>query len=197
MNKNFLRKCYVAVMASAVAIAGISTTSCNDTQSYAELLTDETKSVNYFLANQRVINEVPADSIFEEGPEAPYYRLDEDGNIYMQVLKSGNLKDKAKNDQRIYFRFMRYNLNVYANTGVMPSGEGNADNMNSASTYFNFENYTLPNTSSYGSGIQMPLYYLGIDCEVNIVIKSQYGFSNEISYVIPYLYNIRYLKSMI
>ncbi len=195
MNKT-LRKHYVAFMI-AVAAVGISTTSCNDTQSYAELLTDEAKSVNYFLANQRVINEIPADSIFEEGADAPYYKMDDDGNIYMQVLKSGNLQDKAKNDQRIYFRFMRYNLSTYASTGVMPSGEGNADNMSTASTYFNFENYTLPNTSGYGYGIQMPLYYLGIDCEVNLVIKSQYGFSSEISYVIPYLYNIRYLKSMI
>ena len=120
MNKT-LRKHYVAFMI-AVAAVGISTTSCNDTQSYAELLTDESKSVNYFLANQRVINEIPADSIFEEGADAPYYKMDDDGNIYMQVLKSGNLKDKAKNDQRIYFRFMRYNLSTYSSTGVMPSG---------------------------------------------------------------------------
>lgn len=194
--KYILRASYIAMMA-AVAAVGIATTSCNDTQSYAELLTDETKAVNYFLANQRVVNEIPADSIFEEGSDAPYYRMDEDGNVYMQVLSAGNLKEKAQYDQRVYFRFMRYNLNTYANTGVMPEGDGNAENMNTASTYFNFGNYTLPNTSGYGAGLQMPLNYLGTDCEVNIVIKSQYGFSSEISYVVPYLYNIRYFVSKI
>ena len=195
MNK-ILRTPYIAMMA-AVAAVGVSTTSCSDTQSYAELLTDEAKAVNYFLANQRVVNEVPADSIFEEGPDAPYYRMDEDGNVYMQVLKAGNTKEKAKYDQRVYFRFMRYNLNTYANTGKMPDGDGNAENMNMASTYFNFGNYSLPNTSGYGAGLQLPLNYLGTDSEVNIVIKSQYGMSSEISYVIPYLYSVRYFISKI
>jgi len=195
MNK-VLRTPYIAMMALVAAI-GVSTTSCSDTQSYAELLTDETKAVNCFLANQRVVNEVPADSIFEEGPDAPYYRMDEDGNVYMQVIKAGNTKEKAKYDQRVYFRFMRYNLNTYANTGIMPEGDGNAENMNMASTYFNFGNYSLPNTSNYGAGLQLPLNYLGTDSEVNLVIKSQYGLSSEISYVIPYLYSVRYFISKI
>jgi hypothetical protein len=172
-------------------------TSCSDTESYAELLADETKSVNYFLANHHVINEIPEDSIFETGEDAPYYRMDDEGNIYMQVLKTGDTNNKATTDQRIYFRFMRYNLNTYASYGTMPDGDGNADDMSSSATYFVFNNYNFPSSTSYGSGLQTPLYYLGIDCEVNIVIKSQYGLSSEISYVEPYLYNIRYFKSMI
>ena len=35
------------------------------------------------------------------------------------------------------------------------------------------------------------------DCEVNLVIKSQYGIASEISNVVPYLYNVRYFKSQI
>lgn len=63
--------------------------------------------------------------------------------------------------------------------------------------YFRFGNYSLQSSAQYGSGIQLPLSYLGIDCEVNIVIKSQYGFTSEMTNVVPYLYNVRYFKSQI
>ena len=43
-----------------------------------------------------------------------------------------------------------------------------------------------------GSGA--PLYYLPVDAEVNIVIKSQYGVTSETTQVIPYLYHIRYYR---
>ena len=33
-----------------------------------------------------------------------------------------------------------------------------------------------------------------VDAEVNIVIKSQYGLTNETSQVIPYLFHIRYYR---
>lgn len=175
----------------------VSMSSCDDSKSYAELLDDETKAVNWFLANHRVVGSIPADSVFEVGEDAPYYRMDEDGMVYMQVLNVGNLEDKAEYDQSIYFRFMRYNLSTWSSLGYQPTGEGNADDMEYNAMSFRFGNYTLSSSSQYGSGIQLPLYYLGIDCEVNLVIKSQYGISSEISNVIPYLYNIRYFKSQI
>ncbi len=174
----------------------VSLSSCDDSKSYAELLDEETKSVNAFLANQRVVGHIPADSVFEVGADAPYYKMDEEGNIYMQVLNTGNLNEKAKENQKIYFRFMRYNLNTYA-SGYEPTGEGNANDMEYNAMSFLFGNYTLSSSAQFGSGIQLPLYYLGLDCEVNIVIKSQYGLQSEISNVIPYLYNIRYFKSQI
>lgn len=169
--------------------------SCNDGKSYAELLDEENKSVNIFLSNQRVVGYVPTDSVFEVGEDAPYYKMDDDGNIYMQVLNVGDKNDKAKQNQLIYFRFMRYNLNEYAQ-GIEPEGEGNANNLGLVDS-FRFENYTLSSSAQYGSGIQLPLLYLGIGCEVNLVIKSQYGFTSEISNVIPYKYHIRYFKSQI
>lgn len=189
---NYIKKitgCIIIAFAMAFA-------ACDDNESYADLLNDENKSVNYFLANHKVVNEIPEDSVFETGVDAPFYRLDEDGNIYMQVLKTGDLNNKATEDQLIYFRFMRYNLHTYA-AGTEPEGEGNANDMEYAPTSFRFKNYTLSSSAQFGSGVQMPLYYLGIDCEVNLIIKSQYGFESEISNVIPYLYNIRYFKSQI
>lgn len=89
-------------------------TACKDTKSYSELLNDEEKAVNSFLAHQKVINEIPADTVFETGSDAPYYKIDEDGDIYMQVIKPGDRKNnRAQEDQTIYFRFGRINLLRY------------------------------------------------------------------------------------
>jgi hypothetical protein len=170
--------------------------SCDDTESYADLLKDENKAVNNFLSDQKVISEIPSDSIFEYGVDAPYYKMDDDGNIYMQVIKPGTKDNMAKKDQLIYFRFTRYDLFAYSN-GVLPEGWGNANDFDYKNTEFRFGNYSLPSSSQWGTAIQLPLYYLGIDCEVNLVIKSQYGYTDEISNVIPFLYNVRYFKSQI
>lgn len=178
-------------------IAGLAAmTSCSDKKSYADLLNEEHHAVNYFLAQQKVENEIPSDTLFLTGPDAPYYRLDEEGNLYMQVLNAGSREDMAQDDDLIYFRYTRYNLTQYMETGQMV-GDGNSLNMANPSTSFRFNNFTLSSSSAYGSGIQMPLHYLGVDCEVNIVIKSQYGLSSEIASVVPFMYNLRYFRSPI
>ena len=71
------------------------TASCDDSKSYAELLSDERKATNAYLATQKVINEIPADTVFEEGENAPFYRIDEEGNVYMQVISSGTTAQKT------------------------------------------------------------------------------------------------------
>ncbi len=196
MNKVSMKLIKCLLVLPLVAMAVMST-ACSDGKSYADLLSDENKAVNFYLADHKVINEIPADSIFEEGPDAPFYRMDEDGQVYMQVIKSGNLKDKAYDDQVIYFRFMRYNLLYNYTYNEWPEGEGNAESMEYMATSFRYGNYTLTASAQYGSGIQVPLAYLGVECEVNIVIKSQYGFTSELSNVVPYMFNVRYFKSRI
>ena len=169
-------------------------TSCDDTKSYSELLDEETKHVNAYLANQVLINEIPADSIFEAGVDAPYYRIDNEGNVYMQVVKYGTQGD-VKDDQQVYFRYTRYDLSQYDSLkDELPEGIGNSEDLEYEPTWFRFKNYTLTTSSQYGSGIQMPLYFLPLGSEANVIIKSQYGFTSEISYVTPFLYNIRYYK---
>lgn len=175
--------------------AAVSTVSCSDSKTYAELLTDENHYVNNFLADQRVINEVPADSVFEYGEDAPYYRLDEDGNLYMQVVEPGTPGEKVKYNDLVYFRFTRYNIATYAD-GKFSGIDGN-DEVLGGNLSFRYGNYELNSSYSFGSGIQTPLAYLPIDAKVNIVIKSQYGMPSELANVVPYLYSIRYFKPKI
>ena len=66
--------------------------------------------------------------------------------------------------------------------------------MVNSSTYFMYNNYQVSTSIQYGQGIQLPLQFVGVGSEVNLVIKSQYGLSDEIADVQPYHWNIRYLK---
>lgn len=189
---------YTAIVLTLL-FSALAFSSCSDSKSYTQLLNEETYAVNFFLADQRVCNDIPADSVFLTGPDAPYYRLDEDGNVYMQVLNPGHRDDpeyRVTTDQLIYFRFTRYNLSAWYQYGVW-EGVGNATDFSYNPTSFRYGNYTLQSSAQYGPGVQLPLSYLGIDCEVNLVVKSQYGFTEEIASVVPYMYNIRYFKSQI
>lgn len=173
-------------------------TACNNDQSYADRLNDERNAVNAYLANHRVEMSIPEDSVFEVGENAPFYRVDVDGNVYMQVLNAGNrVSDRAKKGEPIYFRYSRYNLATWYADGIMAITSGNENTMDAASCSFNFSDYTLPSSSQWGYGIQYPLLFLGVECEVNLVIKSQYGFTSEISYVTPFLFHVRYYHSQI
>lgn len=179
-------------------VAGLFATSflssCNDGKSYAELLTDEMHAVNIFLANQNVVLDLPADNNFKVGPDAPFYRLDEEGNIYMQVLSMGNTEMMAQDDDLIYFRFTRSSLYAYNPvTGTFNDSWGNADDLSVGSASFRFNNYSLSSSSQWGAGLQTPLMYVGMYARVNLLIKSQYGLNSEISQVVPFYYSdVRY-----
>lgn len=184
-----------SVIALSVLLAGSVMTGCEDGKSYAEMLTDENKAVNLFLVNQRVVGGISADNDFEVGENAPFYQLDEDGNIYMKVLEKGTEGVVEEGDQ-VLFRFLRTNL-MYYNPSVALSDldwEGNADNPVSNTTSFLYGDYSLPSSAQWGSAIQLPMKYLQFGSKVYLVVKSQYGWSDEITYVQPYLYQITYNK---
>lgn len=169
--------------------------SCSKTESYSEMLREEEHAVNWWLAQHKVTVDIPADSVFEIGPDAPFYKLDEDGNVYMQVIDPGSSTRPIKGD-KVYFRYMRTNINFLYN-GLTVSPEGNAENLGQIGpTAFIFQNYDLTSTLKYGEGIQQPLFYLGYDSEVNLVLKSYTGFSEDQSQCVPYIMNIRYFKAM-
>lgn len=171
---------------------------CNNDQSYADRLNEERNAVNSYLSNHRVVMSIPEDTVFEVGEDAPFYRIDVDGNVYMQVLKAGDrIHDKAKTSEPIYFRYSRYNLATWYADGTWTITSGNEDAMDAASCSFNYGDYTLPSSSQWGYGLQYPLMFLGVECEVNLVVKSQYGFTSEISYVTPFFFHVRYFHSMI
>ncbi|MDE6023611.1 MAG: DUF4827 domain-containing protein [Muribaculaceae bacterium] len=193
-------KIYFKISLICVAFSAMMLAACSKTESYSDLLKKEQKVSNWYLAQHKVCNEIPADSVFLTGPDAPFYRMDDDGYVYMQVIKAPNLKDRkipASGDQ-VYFTFTRYNIEtMYNNNTLDVAGVGNQNDFVSTvgNTYFIFNNYSVSSSSQFGSGIQLPVSYLGYDSEVNILLKSYYGFSDESTTCIPYLVNTRYFKA--
>lgn len=184
-----------ALGAVVLAVAALFASSCSDGKSYAQLLNEEDKYTNNYLADHYVELSIPEDTVFqtveEVGTKAPFYRLDEDGMLYMQVIKAGTKGNRVADDEQIYFRYIRYPLALYSN-GTLPSGEGNMITLSPA--WFRFNNFQLQTSYQWGQGVQMPLHYLPVDCEVNIIIKSQMGLSDETANVQPYLWKINYQR---
>ena len=173
------------------------TASCSKNKRYAELLNEERRATNMYLAGFRVVNDIPEDRNFETGKDAPFYRIDPEGNVYMQVIKATkHSDDAAAYNEPIFFRYMRYDLLSWYNNGTW-EGEGNASEMSLSSTYFLYSNFTATSSAQYGYGLQLPLTYIGVNSEVNLVIRSQYGTTSEISYVRPFMYNVRYFRGKI
>lgn len=175
--------------AALFALGMLVPVSCEDSKSYAELLTEQDHYVNNYLADQRVELDIPADTVFIYGPNAPYYRIDEDGTLYMQVIKPGTKGNMVSNDEQIYFRYTRYSLAAYKD-GRLPSGSGN--NISLSPAWFRYNNYNLLSSYNWGVGVQRPLAFLPVDCEVNLVVKAQMGFTQESSDVLPYLFRLTY-----
>ncbi|MBO4944438.1 MAG: DUF4827 family protein [Muribaculaceae bacterium] len=188
---NISSKLVISVIASVLAFASLS--SCSDNKSYTELLNQESKYVNNFLADHRVIATIPADTVFEIGEDAPYYQLDEEGKVFMQVIDPG-YGPKVSENQMVYFRYMRYPLATYVSGEEMNADSGN-ENAGYEPAFFRYNNTTLTSTTQWGLGIQMPLKYLPLNSTVNVVIKAEYGVDQEMSYVQPYLYRMRYLPA--
>ena len=131
-----------------LGMATMAMSSCSDGKSYAQLLNEEDMYTNNYLADHYVELSIPADTVFEVGPDAPYYRLDEDGMLYMQVLRAGTKGNKVESDEQIYFRYTRYPLSLYSN-GVLPSGEGN--NITLSPAWFRFNPTSGASPTNAGS----------------------------------------------
>lgn len=172
----------------------LSISSCDDNESYSNLLKKEEKATNWFLSNHKVSLEIPEDGKFIQGKDAPFYRIDNDGYVYMQVINPGFETSRPKKGDLVYFRFQRSNIKSMYESGTESTG-GNSNNMEMSASSFVYEDYSLEGTIQYGKGIQTALSYLGYNSEVNLVLKSYYGFTSDQSQCIPYLINIRYFKA--
>lgn len=192
MKTTIINFCSILSKATLAFTAVFSLMSCSDSESYSNLLKSEEKATNWYMAQRKICTEIPADSIFEIGPDAPYYKMDEDGYLYMQVISRGDTVRPGTGD-KVLFRFMRCNIKNYYLNGV-ETWEGNADNMIYASASFHFNTYVYEDSQTYGQGIQIPMRYLGYNSEVNLVLRSYIGFSSDQSNCLPYALNVKYFK---
>ena len=191
-----MKKIVYKTLIVALSLAGmLPMTSCEKGKSYSELLKEEEHAVNWYLAQNDVVMHAPEDSVFITGEKAPFYRMDMDGNVYMRVVTEGNRDNRPKEGDRVYFSFVRKDIKaMYAGDEVQ--WVGNSENLGSAGgTSFIFGNTYLPSSTQYGTGIQLPMKWIGLYSEVEIVIKSIEGFTIDLSTCVPYVYKVRYFPA--
>lgn len=156
-----------------------------------DLRNRENRAINKYISQFRVIDAVPDIKDIQTGSDAPYYKLDVDGKVYMQVLQKGNGSVPEYGD-KIYFRFDRYNLIYFLENGYLGNPFGNISDISSSATSFILND----EDSQWGSAIQMPLLLgLPLGSEVNLVVASDLGFTNEIANITPFLYKVMYLRN--
>lgn len=156
-----------------------------------DLRNRENRAINKYISQFRVIDTVPDIKDIQTGSDAPYYKLDVDGKVYMQVLQKGNGSVPEYGD-KIYFRFDRYNLIYFLENGYLGDPFGNISDISSSATSFILND----EDSQWGSAIQMPLLLgLPLGSEVNLVVASDLGFTNEIANITPFLYKVMYLRN--
>lgn len=175
----------------------LSATGCEKTKSYSEMLKDEEQACNWYLAQNKIVVDIPKDSVFQTGPDAPFYKMNSEGTLYMKVITAGDRNKIPENGDRVYFSFMRQNIqslmNGYIDEDVW---EGNAENMAYGSTSFLLGETILTSSTKYGNGIQIPVTYLGYYSEVMLVVKSLEGFTDAQKDCTPYVYKVRYFPAL-
>lgn len=181
---------------SAVVLL-LSATGCEKTKSYSEMLKDEEQACNWYLAQNKIVVDIPKDSVFQTGQDAPFYKMNSEGTLYMKVITAGDRNKIPENGDRVYFSFMRQNIqslmNGYIDEDVW---EGNAENMAYGSTSFLLGETILTSSIKYGNGIQIPVTYLGYYSEVMLVVKSLEGFTDDQTNCTPYVYKVRYFPAL-
>lgn len=159
---------------------------------YEQLLEKEQSAILYFLKD-KTVEDWPGENGIRIGNDAPFYRLADSG-VYMQVLSSG--EGRFSIGDRVYFRFGRGSLISYMQTGTFELA-GNWTGISSAPTSFIFGGKD-DETLQWGEAIQLPLKYeIEAGAEINLLVPSAKGFKSETGYVVPYLYHVRYFKSII
>lgn len=146
----------------------------------------EELAIKSFLSQYQTVVHLPDINTISVGENAPFYKIDDDASVYMQVIRLGSGTSASTGD-KIPFRFERTSLlNLYEGKETTPSG-----NMNDpvySDTYFYLGDY-----STWGSAIQLPLELgLPLGSEINLIVPSLCGLVSEQPNIEPYLYRLVY-----
>ncbi len=171
------------ITALLLTIFAFSFTGCSDDsmESYAEMLETEKEVIAAYLEDYEVSDVIPSDNVFD--PDV-YYQL-EDG-VYMKVIYAGDPDVMAVAGDEVAFRYERTNL-------LDDSFDEGLFGQPLVNPYtFIFRLYDNSEYTTYGTGVEQPLYYLGEGAMVSLVIPSKYGFTQEIQAVTPFVYTVDY-----
>lgn len=171
------------------------TTSCNKRKTYAELLKDETKAIEKFISENKlvILTEYPANSVFKP---TEFYR-DPATGVYFNVVETGNIAEanKVKEGEEVYIRFsgLRYFTSDKDTTKYT-----NLDPIRSPfpQTLIYRGPVTMRNRSLYSSTTSawaVPLTHVGHGGKVKMIVPFNMGSSSDQSnYSTTYYDNVQY-----
>jgi hypothetical protein len=178
--------------------------SCNQSKSLQELLQEESKAIDRFIATNDlvILKDYPKDGVFGE---KEYFRTSD--GLFFHVVDSGNgLRAQALDDISVRYEYVQlikdvvsgdttkydypkhpYYYNAYI-SGYLSSGRPISFVYGISQTY----------TSSVTPVCQawvIPLSYVGENAVVDMIIPSSIGSSNDLNSVVPVFYkNLRYTR---
>lgn len=183
---------YIILFLLGLALVG---TSCNKTKTYAELLKEETKAIDKFISENKlvILEELPAGKIFKPNE---FYR-DQATGVYFNIIELGDTiaSKKAKEGEEVYVRFSGLRYFTSANDTTEYS---NLDPIRSpfAETLIYRGPVTVVNRSLYSSttpGWAVPLTHVGHTGRVKLIIPFNMGSaSDQQSYSTTYYDNVQY-----
>ena len=218
-----MKKILFSVLAACVVSTSIlTTTSCNEDETYAEQKDKEKKAIGLFLEDNDFVGKITpiteeqfyAQDSMTDLSKNEFVRFNDDG-IYMQIVRKGNGPSmvelaKERKDSTVtrplICKFLEYDIEgadtTYSNIYL------SSINDKMLCTYSHYgRSYTASFTegimqSAYGStvpkGWLKPLDYIrltkvaGEEAKVRLIVPHSSGTSNASGYVLPFYYEITY-----
>ena len=218
-----MKKILFSVLAACVVSTSIlTTTSCNEDETYAEQKDKEKKAIGQFLENNDFVGKITpiseeqfyAQDSTTDLSKNEFVRFNDDG-IYMQIVRKGNgptmvelAKDRKDSTvtRPLICKFLEYDIEgadtTYSNIYM------SSINDKMLCTYSHYgRSYTASFTegvmqSAYGStvpkGWLKPLDYIrltkvaGEEAKVRLIVPHSSGTNNASGYVLPFYYEITY-----
>lgn len=218
-----MKKILFSVLAACVVSTSIlTTTSCNEDETYAEQKDKEKKAIGQFLEDNDFVGKITpiseeqfyAQDSTTDLSKNEFVRFNDDG-IYMQIVRKGNgptmvelAKDRKDSTvtRPLICKFLEYDIEgadtTYSNIYM------SSINDKMLCTYSHYSrSYTASFTegvmqSAYGStvpkGWLKPLDYIrltkvaGEEAKVRLIVPHSSGTNNASGYVLPFYYEITY-----
>ena len=168
-------------------------TSCNKRKTYAEILKDETRAIEKFILENKlvVLDEFPTSLVFKTNE---FYR-DPATGVYFNIIERGDTANKVKEGEEVYVRFsgLRYftssnDTTEYSNLDPIRSPFPESLTYRGPVTVMNRSLY-----SGTTPGWAVPLTYVGHAGRVKMIIPFNMGSqSDQQSYSTTYYDNVQY-----
>ncbi len=185
----------------SLLMTGLALQSCDNSKTYAEMLADESKSINAYIKNHN-INVISTDQFLKQDTTTAEneYVLFYDG-VYLHIDKKGG--KIPENNAIMLTRFLEIDIasgdsilsNYYDNTSV-DQFRYNVSGTSSYGLFFQDQNQKAYMLTSYGSAVPAgwlePLKYVGDGAKIKVIVPSKKGHSIAQQYVTPYFYEIQY-----